>query len=80
MENLLYCIYDRVTGCYGMPNVLINVGAAKRWFRNLCSSSPIGNDCELYELGQYNTSTGIISVYEKPYFVEKFSSEVVSEK
>lgn len=73
MKYLIFTIYDRVTGTYSAPFLSVNVGAAVRQFDYAMEHTQmVAQDSELYQLGEFNSDTGLISVSDKPVFVKKF--------
>ena len=82
MNYEVYCIYDRVAGFYSMPQVYPNKGTAVRQFNFVCSQNPDKDsalDFELYFIGHYDTSTGIIDG-NKPVFIQRFGGDVSVEE
>ena len=78
----VYCIFDRVAGFYSMPQVYPNKGTAVRQFNFVCSQNPDKDsslDYELYFIGYYDNSTGIIEG-NKPVFVQRFGGDVSVEE
>lgn len=72
-DYVVYAIYDRVAGRYGEPFLLNRQELAVRRFDYLMANSPmVANDCELYDLGVFDMSTGYICPREKPVFVVKY--------
>lgn len=68
-DLFLFVIKDCVTGEYSSPKLGINDNDCIRAFVNLIANSPNKADYQLYLIGEYNTSTGIIRAYENPLFV-----------
>lgn len=69
----LYTTYDKVANLYSAPLSLQNDGAAKRWFKNSLVQSVNKSDYsdyELYFIGQYDDTKGIINAI-KPLLVVK---------
>lgn len=69
----LFAIYDRIAGTYGTPTPFSNRACAQRWFRVVIKQNEFAQptDFELYELGTYDSTTGLISSKDKADFVEK---------
>lgn len=72
----LYSIYDRVSGSFSCPLCMPNDGVAKRQFPLICTSEPqfkmFPDDLELYKIGEYDTTSGVIVAYDKPEFLVRF--------
>lgn len=72
MTENFYSIYDRVSGLYQFPFPATNDACAERYFKDVCSRSYIGSDCELYFVGFFDTDTGIVSSIDKPVFISRY--------
>lgn len=73
MNMKLFTILDKVTGIYGDIFAAVNVAQAFRKFYYLMKNSPmVQADCSLYELGEYDTSTGSITLCDKPEFLTNY--------
>lgn len=66
----LYCTYDRAAESYSPPFAAPHVGVASRGFidaiNNSSRESDISNhpeDFDLFEIGEFDSSTGLISGY-----------------
>lgn len=76
MKYEIYAIYDRVSGAYGAPQLMVNEGTARRWFNyTMQNSGMIAADCALYRLGSYDTDTGFIVVLPMPEFICNFGDK-----
>lgn len=73
MKYCLFVVYDRVAGTYAAPVPFINTACAQRWFRSSGVSSDYADptDFELYQIGEYDTNSGVVTAFDKPVFVEK---------
>lgn len=71
----MYCIYDRKAMRYGKPTLFINDDVAIRDTRFVLSQSinmSIVDDCELYAVGEFDETRGVINAYDKPVFISNF--------
>lgn len=67
-----YSIYDKVAGVYGQPIFASNDDVAKRDFSYFCQSEKVSYmsaDLQLYNVGAFDTETGVFTGFEKPLFV-----------
>ena len=76
MKYELYAIYDRLSGMYAAPTAQVNEACAKRWFYEVISKDPHGQDYELYAVGEYDSVTGLITAYNKTKFITRYTDEV----
>lgn len=56
----LYVIKDTVGGYYMSPFTSINHDTAKRNFAKVCSSVEYSGDFELFQVGTYDSDTGVV--------------------
>lgn len=67
----IYSIYDKCSGIYSEPFTSVNKEVASRRFKQICVGSPIlAGDLQLYKLGLFDSSKGIIVASDKPEFIE----------
>lgn len=57
----LFAIFDRVAGDFGPPFMAKNNGIAWRSYRQYLKDSPNTEDFQLYRLGSYEQSSGLIT-------------------
>ena len=71
MKVSVYSIYDKVAGLYSMPICQHNDNSAKRYFQSIVNASRevAATDCQLYEIGGFDTETGVFDAFEKPVFI-----------
>lgn len=79
MKYEIYSVFDRVSGSYGAPQLMINEGTARRWFNyTMQNSGMIAADCALFKLGVFETDTGTFVVsYDSPEFVCNYAPSKV---
>lgn len=77
MKYELYVIFDRISGRYAAPVPHVNVGCARRWFSDVVSKDPHGQDFELYSVGEYDSVTASIVAFH-PTFICRFG-DIMSE-
>lgn len=66
----MYSIYDKVTGNYSEPFLAVNNATAERRFNyTMEHSKMISADCQLYMLGEFDSSIGVINAVDKPIFI-----------
>lgn len=71
MLLFLYCIYDRVAGTYGDLFMAQKPELAVRKFRYVLQNSPmVAADCDLFEVGSFDTETGVITSLP-PKFIDR---------
>lgn len=76
MEIIITTVFDRVAGLYGTPSFSVNIQTAIREFNYLMSNAKaVAYDCDLYQLGTFNTVTGDINTLEKPEFVCRYEEQ-----
>ena len=71
----LYAIYDRISGMYAAPVPQVNKMCAVRWFNDIVTKDPHGEDFELYYVGSYDSKLGEL-VGSKPAFICRYGDEV----
>lgn len=68
---IIYCIFDRKSHTYGTLFTNDNDTTAQRYFQYICSlpgNEMIREDVELYSLGSWDTSQGILEAHS-PYYI-----------
>lgn len=60
MQYGMYSIKDVVVGNFGQIQLFNNDHAAKRWFLNLCKTTDVAGDLELFKVGVFDVETGEI--------------------
>lgn len=66
----LYSIYDKVSGLHSEPFTSVNDNVAKRRFAQICAGSQnMAGDLELYKLGDFDSSRGLVAGYEQASFI-----------
>lgn len=67
----VFTILDRCSGIFSEPFYAVNTDVAKRRFKQIClSSSVVAPDLQLYKIGLYDSSKGIIAPLESLEFLE----------
>lgn len=70
MNYKMYCIYDRKASLYGVPFYQVNNACAIRYLSQVGAKTPdFLQDVELYEVGIFDPSRGVVEAYEKPIFI-----------
>lgn len=65
MEMKLFSVYDKVSGLYSAPFACSNQAVAVRQFYYAMSQAAmVARDSSLYELGTFDTVTGVIKFNE----------------
>lgn len=69
----MYAILDKKAGEYTMPIAQHNDDTAKRYFRYIVgnNSTVPASDCELYRVGEYDSSHGVFTPVLPLVFIEK---------
>lgn len=69
----LYVVYDKIAGTYTSPFTAINNAVAIRSFNHEVQryQNAEPSDFELYCLGSFDYSTGLVAAFEKLEFVVK---------
>lgn len=85
VRNLLVVMYDKVSDVYSAPYLFLNDASAKRWFSNIYNTKvkPISDnisDYELYKVGEYSTSDGIVKALHKPLLIMKGNDILLFQK
>jgi len=79
-----YAVFDAKAAAYGLPMFVPTSGLAIRGFSDACKDkqSPLfqhPSDYSLYELGEYDRNSGLLTPCEKPVFVCSASEFVQKE-
>ncbi len=61
MDLLIFSIQDTCSKDFSELRLFSKMELAQRWFRQVCAQSPIADDLKLYQVGTFNTETGITS-------------------
>lgn len=69
MKVLLFAVYDRIAQDYAQPFQSKNEDTATRSFLAGAEGQPNNEDFELYEVGEYDTSNGLIKPLKSPIFI-----------
>lgn len=77
MKRLLVALEDRMTE-FMQPRAVMKKEEAERDFEALCKTSPIASDMVLWELGTYDTETGLIEPI-KPTVIQKGEAYATSD-
>lgn len=74
----VFTILDRCSGLYSEPFYCVNADVAKRRFKQIClSSNVLAPDLQLYKIGVFDSSKGLILPLDNLEFLE---GGVASEK
>lgn len=78
MKYSLFAFYDRVSNTFGEPFLAPNVAVAQRRFQFVMKNAPmVSADNQLYQIGEYDVSTGVVVGLEKPEFVANYVPDEV---
>jgi len=69
MKVQLFAVYDRIAQDYAQPFQSKNEDTASRSFLAGAEGQPNSTDFELYTVGSYDTSTGLIEPLKSPIFI-----------
>lgn len=69
----IYIYRDTKSRMYGSPVTSVNRACALRDFISVCERSPFGKDMELYKVGTFDSTRGVIEAVE-PEFILEYAS------